>query len=107
MRKTKHKDPDTEILTNFTMRIDKSTLDEFEKFCKVSGINKTDLIREAIQDKLDELDEGYDDEVINSYLNFRMNDEELMREFGWKTVPKDLQEARKKKLEQKILKEKK
>jgi len=83
----------------FTFRLEKSTLDELEYYSNLIKIDKTDMLREAIEDYLDELDREIEDDAIEDYVNLRIDEEKLKSITKMKVIPKDLQAARMKILE--------
>ena len=75
--------------------LENETLKRIIKIAKEQGIDKSSIIKQAIQEFIDNLDDKMDEYYIKYYINLKFTENELKDRFEWKEIPKDLQEARK------------
>ena len=90
-----------------SLRLDTKTNEQLEYWSKINRLGKTDLIRNAIDDHLDYLEQGYEDNQIEEFIAGRMNEFELKKTLKWKEIPDDITQARKSIIDFKIEKIKK
>lgn len=65
------------------------------EIAKEQGIDKSAVIKQAIQEFIDNIDDKMDKYFIEDYINLKITENELKERFEWKEIPKDIQEARK------------
>ena len=89
----------TGITSVHSVRIDKNQIKDIERIAKISGSDKAEIFRDAI----DEFIENFDSETIDyaneDYVNLRIDEERYLIMTGFDAVAKDLKEARKDQLE--------
>lgn len=65
------------------------------EIAKEQGIDKSAVIKQAIQEFIDNIDDKMDKYFIEDYIHLKITENELKERFEWKEIPKDIQEARK------------
>lgn len=65
------------------------------EIAKEQGIDKSAVIKQAIQEFIDNIDDEMDGYFIKDYINLKITENQLKERFEWKEIPKDIQEARK------------
>lgn len=80
--------------TQIGLRIDNDVLSTIEEIAEFDKIDKMTWIRQAIADRIDDVEEEMDDGAIENYIHARISEEELKEEMNWKKVPADLKQAR-------------
>ncbi len=85
------KEPKT---TQIGLRIDNDVLNTIEEIAEFDKTDKMVWIRQAIADRIDDVEEEMDDAAIENYIRARISEEELKEEMNWKKVPADLKQAR-------------
>ncbi|MBN2395542.1 MAG: hypothetical protein JXC36_03645 [Candidatus Atribacteria bacterium] len=77
------------------LRIEKSLLKQIEFFADANKVDKMSLIRQAIASYVDEMEDAFQDQAIEDYISGRIDEKELKEDTDMKTIPADIQEARK------------
>ena len=80
--------------TQIGLRIDNDLLKTVEELAEFDKIDKMTWIRQAIADRIDEIEDEMDDAAIENYIRARISEEQFKEEMAWKTVPADLKQAR-------------
>jgi len=80
--------------TQIGLRIDNDVLNKIEELAEFDKVDKMTWIRQAIADRIDEIEEEMNDVTIEDFIHARISEEELKKEMKWKQVPQDLLEAR-------------
>jgi len=83
------------IAINF--RIDMDVLDRVEQLAEYESIDKTDWIRRAIINEIDEVEDDLQEKLIDDYLNCKI-EEDVFHDLDF-AFPKELREARKKNID--------
>lgn len=78
------------------LRLDKELLDKISKLSEHEGIDKMAWIRRALANFVNDEEDGMSDAAIEDYINLRIDEKEMKDYTGFKKIPKDIQEARKK-----------
>jgi predicted DNA-binding protein len=82
------------------VRLDPDTYEELEFFSGEKKSTKMEFIRLAIESYLEEARNAFEDEAIQDFINLRIDEEEYLKFTEKKKVPRDIQEARKRRLEE-------
>ncbi|MDP2925257.1 MAG: ribbon-helix-helix protein, CopG family [Nanoarchaeota archaeon] len=75
--------------------LENETLKRIIEIAKEQGIDKSAVIKQAIQEFIDNIDDKMNDYYIKDYINLKLTENEVKERFEWKEIPKDIQEARK------------
>jgi metal-responsive CopG/Arc/MetJ family transcriptional regulator len=86
--------------------LDKELLDKISKLSEHEGIDRMAWIRRALANFVNDEEDGMSDAAIEDYINLRIDEKEMKDYTGFKKIPEDIREARKKVLS-KIVGEKK
>ncbi len=78
------------------LRLDKELLDKITKLSDHEGIDRMAWIRRALANFVSDEEDGMSDAAIEDYINLRIDESELKDYTGFKKIPSDLKEARKK-----------
>jgi predicted DNA-binding protein len=81
-----------------SIRLDKTQLRDIERISKITGMDKAELFRDAIDDYIENFDSETIDIANNDYINLRINEERYLMITGFEKVAEDIKEARKEKL---------
>ena len=92
--------------TQIGLRLDKELLDKISKLSEHEGIDRMAWIRRALANFVNDEEDGMSDAAIEDYINLRIDEKEMKDFTGFKKIPEDIQEARKKVLS-KIVSERK
>jgi hypothetical protein len=84
------------------LRLDKELLDKISKLSEYEGIDRMSWIKRALASFVIDEEGGMSDQAIEDYLNLRIDEKDLKDLTGFKIIPKDMQEARKRLLSKKI-----
>ena len=90
--------------TQIGLRLDNELLGTIEKLAEFDKIDKMTWIRQAIADRIDEVEDEIKDTANEDYIWLRIDEEELKNITGLKKIPNDLIAARKESLQQIIKK---
>jgi hypothetical protein len=82
-----------------SVRIDKNQMKDIERIVKISGMDKAEIFRDAIDDYIEYFDKETIDLANEDYVNLRIDEERYLIMTGFDAVAKDLKEARKEMLE--------
>lgn len=82
------------------LRIEKELLDKIEKLSDYEGLEKTAWIRRALANFVKDEEDGMSDQAVEDFIHLRIDEKELKDYTGFKKIPDDIQQARKKVLEQ-------
>ena len=85
------KEPKT---TQIGLRIDKDVLSQIEELAEFDKVDKMTWIRQAIADRIDDIEQDMDDCAIEDYIHARILEEKFKEDMGWKKIPEDLKQAR-------------
>jgi len=80
--------------TQIELILDNDVLSTVEEISEFDKVDRMTWIRQAIDNRIDEIEEEMDDMAIDNYIHSRISEEELKEEMDWKTVPPDLKKAR-------------
>ena len=89
----------TGITSVHSVRIDKTQQKDIERIAKISGMDKAEIFRDAIDDYIEHFDQETIDIANEDYINLRLDEERYLIITGFKEVAKDIKNARKEKLE--------
>lgn len=78
-----------------TFRIDSELVKKLEFFADGMRTDKMSLIRNIIASFIIDAENSYKDAAIEDYIKLRIDEKELKDMAGMKTIPEDVQEARK------------
>ena len=81
------------------LRLDKELLEKIERLSEHECIEKMAWIRRALAVFVSDEEAGIADEAIDDYIHLRIDEEQLRDYTGFKKIPDDIKEARKKALE--------
>lgn len=82
--------------TQIGLRLDKELLDKISKLSEHEGIDRMAWIRRALANFVSDEEDGMSDAAIEDYINLRIDEKELKDYTGFKKIPEDIKEARKK-----------
>jgi len=85
------KEPKT---TQIGLRLDNELLEKIEELAEYDKVDKMTWIRQAISERIDDIEDERDDVAIEDYIHARISKEEFKEEMDWKSVPSDLKQAR-------------
>ena len=88
------------------LRLDKELLDKISKLSEREGIDRMAWIRRALAIFVNDEEDGMTDAAIEDYINLRIDEKDLRDYTGFKRIPKDIQEARKRVLSKMVDKKK-
>jgi len=80
------------------LRLDKELVYKIEELSGYEHIDKMSWIRRALSLAIIDVESRIADEVIKNYINLRSDDKTLLKWAEFKAIPKDIKEAREKKL---------
>ena len=86
------KEPKT---TQLGLRIEVELLKKIEKLAEYEGIEKMAWIRRALANFVSDEEDGVADAAIEDYIALRIDEKELKDATGLKSIPEDLNTARK------------
>ncbi len=81
-------------------RIDSELNEQLDFFSDKRKTTKSEMVRMAVEDFMEELESGYDDAAIEDYLCGRIEPEQFLKEMEFKKIPEDLQKRRGKNLDE-------
>ncbi|MDD4082746.1 MAG: hypothetical protein PHD05_05170 [Sphaerochaetaceae bacterium] len=81
------------------VRVDKALMDRLSFFAKESGVDKMDLVRQAIAVHVAEMEKGYEEEAIEDYVGGRLSEKEFKEILNLSKVSEDLKNKRAETLE--------
>jgi metal-responsive CopG/Arc/MetJ family transcriptional regulator len=84
----------------FLIRIEADLLKRLDRYSEKREYSKAEIIRIALESYIANMEEAEDKELIEQYINLRLEPKEFMKVMDFKSIPKDLQKARKEKLEE-------
>jgi predicted DNA-binding protein len=90
----------TGITTVHSIRIDKAQLKDIDRISKISGMDKAEIFRDAIDDYIEAFDTETIDLANEDYVNLRIDEERYLIMTGFKDVSNDLKKARFEKLDE-------
>ena len=76
------------------IRIEEGLVRRIEELAKGEGIDRNMWIKRALEEFVDKEEEGMIDQAIESYIQLRIDKDELLRWTNMKKVPKDIDKAR-------------
>jgi len=79
----------------FALRLDNQTIQELDRISKQFKQDKSETIRDAIQDFIETADNEVIDLAINDYIHARIDEERFILTTGLQEVSEDLKKARK------------
>ena len=85
------KEPKT---TQIGLRIDTELLSKVDELAEYDKCDRMTWIRQAIADRIDEIDEEMDDVAIEDFIHARVSEEDFKKAMDWKKIPEDLKQAR-------------
>jgi metal-responsive CopG/Arc/MetJ family transcriptional regulator len=91
--------------TQIGIRLDDELLEAIDLCCEAFGIDRNTLIRGAIVTKVQDIQKEMDMEAIADFIAGIIGSKDFLDETGMETVPEDILEARKMRLEKLALKD--
>ena len=80
------------------LRIDEELNKEIEFLAKTEGVDKMAWIRRALADFVNQERDVMAKEAVKDYINLTITEQDLKDFTGFKTIPKDIKEARSRRL---------
>ena len=80
----------TGITSVHSVRIDKTQQKDIERIAKISGMDKAEIFRDAIDDYIEHFDQETIDIANEDYINLRLDEERYLIITGFKEVAKDI-----------------
>ncbi|MGV8162864.1 MAG: ribbon-helix-helix protein, CopG family [Candidatus Nanoarchaeia archaeon] len=77
------------------LRIDEELLKRIEQLSDHEGVDKMTWMRRALLRYVEIIDDDTKDGAVEDYIHLRINEEEFLKIMRMKTVPKDVEQARK------------
>lgn len=94
----KSKKEKTGITSVHSIRIDKAQIKDIERISRISGMDKAEIFRNAIDHYIETFDSETIDLANEDYINLRIDEDRYIIITGFEEVASDIKEARNNKL---------